>query len=330
MLESVPFGGKVFIASGDWRQILPVVRRGTRASIIGSCLKRSYLWNEFKVLHLTINMRVHLCGNPSNKTFARWLLDVGDGKNGNHLTIPDSMLVESGSVDDLIDKVFPSFDKPTLSTSCILSPKNKTIETLNDAILERLPAEEDEYCSADYFAEDQAEQANTYPPDFLNTVSPAGLTQHCLRLQVGAPIMLIRNLNRADGVMNGTRLIIKKLMKYFVEAEVITGTHKGTTVCLPRLNLTPSDDSQHAIRFTRRQFPFRLAFCVTINKSQGQTFDRVGVLLPGPVISHGQACVALSRCGNQNHIHILLQPGAWPDENTSNAMKNVVWKEVLV
>ena len=60
MLESVPFGGKVFIASGDWRQILPVVRRGTRASIIGSCLKRSYLWNEFKVLHLTINMRVNL------------------------------------------------------------------------------------------------------------------------------------------------------------------------------------------------------------------------------------------------------------------------------
>ena len=135
MLESVRFSGKVFIASGDWRQILPVVRRGTRASIIGSCLKRSYLWNEFKVLHLTINMRVQLCGNPSDKTFAQWLLDVGDSKNGNPLTIPDSMLVESGSVDDLVDKVFPSFDKPTLSTSCILSPKNKTIETLNDAIL---------------------------------------------------------------------------------------------------------------------------------------------------------------------------------------------------
>ena len=143
--------------------------------------------------------------------FAQWLLDDGDGKNGNPLTIPDSMLIESGSV-----------------------------------------------------------------------------------------------------------------------AEVITGTHKNTTVCLPRLNLTPSDDSQHAIRFTRRQFPFRLAFCVTINKSQGQTFDGVGVLLPGPVFSHGQAYVALSRCGNQKHIHILLQPGAWPDENTSNAMKNVVWKEVLV
>ena len=79
-LESVPFGGKVFIASGDWRQILPVVRRGTRASIIGSCLKRSYLWNEFKVLHLTINMRVQLCGNASDKMFAQWLLDVGDGK----------------------------------------------------------------------------------------------------------------------------------------------------------------------------------------------------------------------------------------------------------
>ena len=111
---------------------------------------------------------------------------------------------------------------------------------------------------------------------------------------------------------------------------MITRTCKGMTVCLQRLNLTPSDDSQHAIRFTRRQFPFRLAFCVTINNSQGQTFDGVGVLLPGPVFSYGQAYVALSRCGNQKHIHILLQRGAWPDENTSNAMKNVVWKEVLV
>ena len=72
----------------------------------------------------------------------------GPAKNGNHCTIPDFMLVECGTVDDLVDKVFPSFDKPTLSPSCILSPKNKTIETLNDAILERLPGEEEEYCSS--------------------------------------------------------------------------------------------------------------------------------------------------------------------------------------
>ena len=54
------------------------------------------------MLHLTINMRVQLCGNASDKMFAQWLLDVGDGKNGNPLTIPDSMLIESGSVAEVI------------------------------------------------------------------------------------------------------------------------------------------------------------------------------------------------------------------------------------
>ena len=74
--------------------------------------------------------------------------------------------------------------------------------------------------------------------------------------------------------------------------------------------------------------------CVPFGAVQGQTFDRVGVLLPGPVFSHGQAYVALSRCGNQKHIHILLQPGAWPDENTPNAMKELsgrrFWCEAAV
>ena len=39
--------------------------------------------------------------------------------------------------------------------------------------------------------------------------------------------------------------------------------------------------------------------------------------------------IAFSRCGNQRHIHILLQPGTWPDDHTPNAMENVVWKEDL-
>lgn len=62
----------------------------------------------------------------------------------------------------------------------------------------------------------------------------------------------------------------------------------------PRIHLTYTGT---LLPFTvrRTQFPIILAFAITINKSQGQTFDKVGVLLPKPVFNHGQLYVATSR-----------------------------------
>ncbi len=60
------------------------------------------------------------------------------------------------------------------------------------------------------------------------------------------------------------------------------------------MNLSPTD-SDLPFTLNRMQFPVLLAFAVTINKSQGQTFDRVGILLEEPVFSHGQLYVAFSR-----------------------------------
>jgi ATP-dependent DNA helicase PIF1 len=45
-LERVPFGGKVVIFAGDWRQVLPVVVRGGRAQVVNACLKSSSLWEQ--------------------------------------------------------------------------------------------------------------------------------------------------------------------------------------------------------------------------------------------------------------------------------------------
>jgi ATP-dependent DNA helicase PIF1 len=60
------------------------------------------------------------------------------------------------------------------------------------------------------------------------------------------------------------------------------------------MSLSPTD-SDLPFTLNRMQFPVLLAFAVTINKSQGQTFDRVGILLEEPVFSHGQLYVAFSR-----------------------------------
>jgi ATP-dependent exoDNAse (exonuclease V) alpha subunit len=58
------------------------------------------------------------------------------------------------------------------------------------------------------------------------------------------------------------------------------------------------------------QFPVLLAFAVTINKSQGQTFDRVGILLEEPVFSHGQLYVAFSRATSREGVKVVYIEGA--------------------
>ena len=73
------FGGLTVLLSGDWRQILPIVPRGSRSQIINCCLKNSYIWDSIEVFTLAENMRVSLNGSSEAKEFADFLLSVSDG-----------------------------------------------------------------------------------------------------------------------------------------------------------------------------------------------------------------------------------------------------------
>ena len=52
------FSGITVAFGGDFQQILPIIPKGTKEQIIGTCIQRSWLWRHIKVLHLTENMRV--------------------------------------------------------------------------------------------------------------------------------------------------------------------------------------------------------------------------------------------------------------------------------
>ena len=54
----LPFGGKMFVCGGDFRQTLPIVGKGSRAQIVDASLRRSYLWDVMQYLRLVCNMRV--------------------------------------------------------------------------------------------------------------------------------------------------------------------------------------------------------------------------------------------------------------------------------
>jgi ATP-dependent DNA helicase PIF1 len=102
---------------------------------------------------------------------------------------------------------------------------------------------------------------------------------HKLSLKIDAVVMLLRNLDVHQGLCNGTRLIVRQLHNHTIDCEVPTGSNKGNRTLIPRITLTPSDIFL-PFKLRRQQFPVRLSFAMTINKSQGQTFNRLGLLLP--------------------------------------------------
>ncbi|KAL4581000.1 hypothetical protein LXL04_017206 [Taraxacum kok-saghyz] len=96
-----------------------------------------------------------------------------------------------------------------------------------------------------------------------------GLPPHYLRLKVGCPVILLRNIDPGNGLCNGTRLICRSFQPHVIDAEIAVGQHAGKMMFLPRIPLSPSDDDMFPFKLRRKQFPVRLCFAMTINKAQG-------------------------------------------------------------
>lgn len=95
------------------------------------------------------------------------------------------------------------------------------------------------YPSAD--SVDLADNGNTdqlqlYAPEFLRSLQIPGLPPGDLRLKVGVPIILLRNLNPLESLCNGTRLICRSLYSKVIDAEVITGPQVGRRIFIPRIH----------------------------------------------------------------------------------------------
>ena len=80
--RNLPFGYKIIVFGGDFRQILPVVKIGTQIDIVNASFNRSYLWSSVKILKLTINMRIkRLSANDQKEAqdIADFLIRIGEG-----------------------------------------------------------------------------------------------------------------------------------------------------------------------------------------------------------------------------------------------------------
>ena len=135
--------------------------------------------------------------------------------------------------------------------------------------------------------------------------------------------MLIRNLTINDGLCNGTRMKIIGLFKFNIKVEIISGTHAGNCLFIPRIMLDTGEILTLLFILYRRKFPIVLAFAITINKSQGQSLEKVGICFRRPLFSHGQLYVALSRCKDASHLFIEN------DSEGCDEITNVVWTGVF-
>jgi len=151
-LEQVPFGGKLICFGGDFRQILPVVKKGVQCDTVNASLNKSYLWKDIKVLKLKTNERVKKILGNSNKAkdFAEYLLAIGEGRiecskenfENDIIEIKPEMLVNDNEL-DLINIVFPNIrtnDNPEFyTTRSVLSTKNIDVDKFNSLATDMFP-----------------------------------------------------------------------------------------------------------------------------------------------------------------------------------------------
>ena len=261
------FGGIQIILLGDLHQLPPVIRENEREIFNNFYPLGHYFFNancfeesDIKTYELTKVYR------QKGKDFINILNNIRSGNiNDNDLFILNNRIVNE------------SLDIP--SETIILSPTNKRVDTINNVNLQNINSETFSYESSE-------------TGDFKE--KPA---DEILELKVGAQVMLIKNdLKSPKRWVNGSIGIVTQLTENSIHLKIKNKIYKITQDTWEKFDYLIKDGQvMHEVVATFTQYPIKLAWAVTIHKSQGQTFEKAIIDLDKGSFAPGQTYVALSR-----------------------------------
>jgi hypothetical protein len=266
-----PFGGVQILVLGDLHQLPPIVRERELQVLFDESFGGFYFFNApvFRDAPLSLVELAHVY-RQSDETFLEALNGVRDGRpSRDHF-------------DTFNSRVAPFQTLPGRDDYVVLTPINQAAEQTNRAFLNRL-----------------AGDLTTFEAIVTGKFEPSAFpTDAALTLKEGCKIVLLRN-DADKRWVNGTQARVTKIRGKGVWIEVAGEEHELEPVTWENIRYEHDPDKDKIVEQvvgTFRQLPVRLAWALTIHKSQGMTLDKVYIDFGRGAFAHGQAYVALSRC----------------------------------
>lgn len=330
----LPFGGMPVLFLGDWRQLLPVVRRSSGEH---HTIQKCIWWQSVTILKLLHNWR---CQQPA---WLQLLDDVGMGRI-------DEVRVAAVSVrstlDDVIEHVWADAASCATAQKAIVTLTLEDAAEVNDKIIRAIPGEcITALCNDTYM---DCKEPDLYPEDFVRSLNISGVPPGTLQLKVGARYIIIRNIDYANGIVNGAQVLCTSVTtRHFIGATphctahnhchcqprlftmaagtILYGPHAGTRVMLPRMTFIITTSQSHLpFSIMRRQYALIPGYAYTVHRSQGSTLDLLGIYFNGAPFCHGLLYTALSRVrGEWRSITVHVPTDSAP------ALHNCVRQHVL-
>ena len=219
---------------------------------------------------------------------------------------------------DIVEFVYPQarteqkIDPDAGFSSSILCSRNVQVDAFNTLIQETLETPQQPITtlySCDRPNKANEEERDQFSHEFLDQMNARDVPPHTLRLRVGDLVFLMRNYSQKDKLTNNSKHMVLDINK---RRKMITirnlATQEIQIIHRITFSVDVSSRKRNTINFVleRRQFPLRLCYAMTIDKSQGQSLRRVGLDLREQVFLHGQLYVAFGRVSFKEAILTLV------------------------